>query len=725
MNLRPGWDKVSWGIALNYYRRSIYIGYMKDHSITSREDHSRPFSFVSRCLFSGAFLGLLIGLFEAALLWTTPRVVPLLVPDVGWVIWFLAPLVDMAFFGLAGLMLGLPARRSVHKEVFVAAYAGLAVTFVYLMVKWFHFEIGLHPFHFDMEVVVPSIVYAASFAASLVFLSVTWQRLSGFAERRMSALMKPLVRGVSAAAVVAIAGIGVFTLHPSFSGTTVRAASPPSGAPNIVFIVMDTVRADHLSSYGYSRPTTPNIDRFARTGVLFENAIAASSWTLASHSSMFTGLLPQQHGADFAVPLASNPWTLAEVLRSRGYQTVGFVANDLYLEKGWGTAQGFSNYGDQSGRFWPNLAAVLLGNAVLQPIYQSLDRFDLFDREKASQINRRVYRWYRRPSQHPYFLFINYFDAHVPYVTSGPYEHRFVRPPSKLMRKFYLELVSNHDSVILNARQRDIVKGAYDNCLEYLDDQVGMLLKFLRQSPEWQNTIVIITSDHGDEFGGHGKYNHGRNLYRAVLHVPLIIAGPGVPQGVRISHVVGTRQLFSTVLDLAGHEDTPFSRTSLARFWDPSYKPSSSDDSVVSELIPINDLSARRAMISLTTPGWQYIAHRDGRQELYRWTVDPNEKDNLAASGAEQATMAGLRSRLVSLVSDATGPWLGMAYLGALDGVAGGSRLSLLRPQPFVPGAADNPLRIGMAQAYFKPDDSAPVRPSQSERDLMRSLPYQ
>lgn len=125
------------------------------------------------------------------------------------------------------------------------------------------------------------------------------------------------------------------------------------------------------------------------------------------------------------------------------------------------------------------------------------------------------------------------------------------------------------------------------------------------------------------------------------------------------------------------------------------------------------------------TPEWQYIAHRDGREELYNWTSDPGEKDNLASSAGDQATLDGLRSHLISLVSDATGPWRGMAYLSTLDGVSGGSRLSLLQPLPLMPGSDNGWFRIGMAQAYFKPDDSTPARPARAELDLMRSLPYQ
>ncbi|MCL5005771.1 MAG: hypothetical protein M1404_04495 [Acidobacteria bacterium] len=144
----------------------------------------------------------------------------------------------------------------------------------------------------------------------------------------------------------------------------------------------------------------------------------------------------------------------------------------------------------------------------------------------------------------------------------------------------------------------------------------------------------------------------------------------------------------------------------------------------ISKLVPMVDMDAAHVKVSLTTPQWQYIEHRDGRQELYNWTVDPKEQDNLVASLQEQATLERLHSRLVDLVTDATGPWRGPEYLLAL-GTGNPSQPAALFPKPLQPGNPQNLFRIGMAQAYFQSQPSAPTRPSRSERDLMRSLPYQ
>jgi len=274
-------------------------------------------------------------------------------------------------------------------------------------------------------------------------------------------------------------------------------------------------------------------------------------------------------------------------------------------------------------------------------------------------------------------------------------------------------------------RERASVIAAYDNCIAYLDDQVGQLLKFLSQSPGWKNTIVIITSDHGEEFGDHGFYSHGNDLYREVLHVPLIIAGPGVPQDVRIKHIIGTEELFSTVLDLAGGGNTPFSRYSLARFWNPKFAPQPFDKAVVSELaFPWfwgNNVSA---MISVTTPEWQYIDDSTGRRQLYHWPDDLREQTNLAASVQGQAVVQGLQSQLVETIRNSVAPWRGAEYLLPLGSKSPFLRNVLLTrsPQQMMSGGT---LRVGASQAYFSSEEAwKPPKPSPSQQDLMRSLPY-
>jgi arylsulfatase A-like enzyme len=685
---------------------------------------------VSRFAIISAFAGLLLGIFEAALLRSSPRVEALLIPDIGRVEWFLAPLLDMASFGLWGLLLGWLAARRLGKQrtaMLVAADAAAVVMFVALRIRWLHTRILIKDFAFREDILIPLAWYAVGFGASFLAAHLLWKPALSFASRFRFSLMRFLSYGLGLAAIVAICGIGYFLLRPfpapASSGT--EAAAPP-GSPNIVFIVLDTVRADHLSSYGYSRPTTPNLDRLARQGVLFENAIAPTSWTLASHASMFTGLLPHQHGADWWIPLPPGPRTLAQVLRSRSYDTAGFVANFDYCQKGWGIGRGFEAYDDDSQSLRRNLAGTLVGTALIQPAYQYFCRFDYLERQDAREMNQEVFRWLQSRPRRPYFLFVNYFDTHVPYLTQPPYDHRFGKISNQLVHKLFDDLQGPDPPTGLTPADRAALITGYDNCLAFLDAQVGRLMDTLRNSPEGKNTIIIITSDHGEEFGEQGYYSHGHNLYREVLHVPLIIAGPGIPHGVRVQSLVRTRDLFSTVLDLAAGGKTPFSRDSLARFWNPNFIPRPFDNFVVSELIPIFNESGEKAMISLTTPEWQYIYDSDGRQELYRWTTDPLDQTNLAESSGAQTALQRLQQRLIQVVADSSEPWRGPDYLFAKSAKGSGFFREMIaaRRSPQTLHARKRH-SIGATQTLLGAEEpSIPLSPTTPDRDTLKSLPY-
>ncbi|HVB29807.1 MAG TPA: sulfatase [Terriglobia bacterium] len=677
-----------------------------------------------------ALAGLLLGIFEAALLRTSPYVDFLPIPDIGPVEWYLAPLLDMACFGLWGLLQGWLASRWPRKltlAILVAIDAAAFVAFVVLRLKWLHTRIVIKRYTFGIDILNEKVWFAAGFVVALLAVYWLWEPASKLASRFSFRVLRYLSWGLGLAGVVALCGIGTFLVNPFSGPARVQAESDArSQSPNIIFIVLDTVRADHLSSYGYSRPTTPNLDRLAREGTLFENAIAPTSWTLASHASMFTGLLPHQHGADWAVPLPPGPRMLAQILRSRGYETAGFVANYDYLQIGWGIGRGFETYVDSRQSLRHNLASTLVGTALIQPLYQRYCRFDFLERLHAAGVDKEVFRWFRRRPQHPYFLFINYFDTHVPYYSDPPYDHRFGKVSGKLVHKLFDALQGADPAKGLSAEDRTTLIAAYDDCLAYLDAQVGRLLDFLHTSPEGRNTIIIITSDHGEAFGEQGYYSHGYNLGRELLHVPLIIAGPGIPKDVRIQHLVRTRDLFSTVLDLAGGGKTPFSRESLARFWNPGFTPQPFDNFVVSELVPVFNEGGKKAMISLTTPEWQYIDNSDGRQELYRWTTDPLDQKDLAGSAGAQATMEGLRNQLIQAVAGSSGPWRNQNYLFAGSNKGKSFLDEILNARKTAqPSLSGNPLYIGAAQSIFASEEPVvPSRPPTPDRDTLQSLPY-
>jgi len=671
-------------------------------------------------------VGFGLGLWEAGLLYFHPSVRQFIQVDAANVIWFLAPLTDMTLFGLLGAALGCAAALGKtpsfgRTTAFIAVLFGAAGA----CVGWSgHF---LHTLGANMQVyasakslLFPLVRFAIVFALSWLALR-SWKRASTFFGVGQRWPLKPL--GIAAISVLlALAGGLTFFVGQPW----IRSGGPShdrasAARPNIVLITLDTVRADHLSAYGYSRPTTPHIDRLASQGVLFEDAVAASSWTLPSLASIFTGLLPHQGGANAFRPVNLAWETLAEVLDEHGYTTAGFNANYFYGESGWGLAQGFRVYDDDATSLRYNLSRTLIGRVLVQPVYQAAERYDVFCRRNAQDLNADVFSWLRDSSPRPYFLFINYYDAHGPYLAPAPYDRRFGRTAKFAEHHSPLSGESHAVKRLSAQEQADLVDG-YDDCLNYLDTQVGELLRTIESSPGWKNTVVILTSDHGEAFGEHGVYHHGLDLHEEEIHVPLIFAGRGIPAGVRVASTVETRRLFATVLDLALGAAVPFRRLSVARNWEPGRTAQNSDEVALSELSS-SLVQAGVGTISLMSSQWHYIRSARGAEELYRRTDDPAEKMNLSALPQYQPVLNQMRGHLEEIVAESLNPWLGPEYLLALGRLRPSFASALLtqeqRPgQPHAEG-------VGFAQAYFTPASRAPVPENvPPDKDLLESLPY-
>jgi arylsulfatase A-like enzyme/uncharacterized membrane protein YeaQ/YmgE (transglycosylase-associated protein family) len=682
-------------------------------------------ALLARLTLWGTFLGLGVGLYEAALLYYTPWLPTLPSSDVSGLIWFITPLLDMAFYAILGLAAGWVAslsraRGPQYAVCFAAALVGVMGAHVAWSLKLAH--IWMADLDALKDVKVPLEAFFAVFLGMILLVITRWRAASRLFEADAAWPSKRLAGLVGTVCAGLILGLGVCYHAISTPPTRVRAqAGGPAPRPNIVVIILDTVRADHLSAYGYQRPTTPNIDRFANGGVLFENAVAPCSWTLPTFASILTGLLPHQHGADPVTPLNAAPRTLAEILRDSGYETVGFVANGYGLA-GWGLQQGFDFYDDNSSTLTHNLAPTLVGRALVQPLYHDLIHPDFIFRRNAEELNHRIFSWFERRSGRPYFLFINYFDAHDPYFAPAPFNQRFGKLTNQAAGRLDRGATFPLDPPLTPA-ELDSLIGGYDNSLAYLDHEAGRLLDLLSRSPDWKNTVVIIASDHGESFGEHGMYLHGRDLYyREVLHVPLILVGPTIPSALRLKPLVRLEDLFSTILDLALRGQLPLRRTSLRRFWTPGYQPVSSDDIVVSELIPFLP-DFRPVMISLTTHEWHYLHDSSGRAELYHYSQDPFESENLADRPEHQVTLEKLDRRLRQLEAHSLRPWRGADYLFALNG----PRSSFLHEVAFEPQKwSEIPeMRIGVPQAFFAADAESVGRGEvPAEEELLRSLPY-
>jgi arylsulfatase A-like enzyme len=676
----------------------------------------------------GSTVGLGLGCVEAGFLFFLPRFSGFLRPDVDFVIWFVTPLVDALTGALLGLGLGFIALALKGRESVLRAFGiGLAGAYLSWLLDWFRIGAGVI-FPIRPGVMLLTECFLVTLGAALVV-----QRFS----RRSSAIhisSEPLflstrlgILNVVAACALAsgVVSYAIWNPTPSKADSALNenAGSREPQRPNLILIVLDTVRADHLPCYGYRRHTTPIIDALASRGTLFENAYSPTSWTLASLASILTGLLPHQHGADWAMPLSAGPWTMARILRSEGYETAGFSSNPFYGLGAWRLSEGFDTYVDDRYSIRHNLAATFVGESVLQFLYDHLVCYNQFAQRNAADVNRDVFRWYRhRSAGRPFFLFINYMDPHRPYLPPPPYDSRFGEIPRCLLARLVAPVYRGQAFPAYTNRERQEMVDGYDNSLAYVDNQIRSLLRVVDSQDHTGRTVVIITADHGEGFGEHGTYDHGWNLYREVLHVPLIIEGPGIPKRLRIPNVVATRQLFSTVLGLAMEGNGSVVRTSLARFWKPESRPNPSQVEVVSELAADRYTRQGTASLSLIDSHWQYIENSNGLSKLYDIQGDPLEEHNLVAEPEFRPIANRLRANLKAQIAYSVLPWYGTAYLSALHESGTSLVEEISRKSPEIHSIG---MPIGTAQAEFshsRPPE--PFRPGRAEQDLLRTLPY-
>lgn len=302
----------------------------------------------------------------------------------------------------------------------------------------------------------------------------------------------------------------------------------PGARPNVVLISIDTLRADHLGTYGYARPTSPNIDALARRGVTFERATSPSSWTLPAHASMLTGVSPYRHGATSeATRIRDDVPLLAELLRAHGYHTAAFV-NAPFVSRRYGFARGFASF-DQ--RFEERRSDIAQRQAVITRAVDGLEP--------------------------PFFLFLHFMDVHTPYRPPKQFNVFARDRRSKQVLKdlgeggvLALQRAAREGRLQMSPEARDRLIDLYDGEILALDHYIGELVRAI--DARFPETIVILTADHGEEFLEHGGFGHGDTLFEEVLHVPLIVAGGGLARGVRVGDLVSLVDVPPTILALAG-----------------------------------------------------------------------------------------------------------------------------------------------------------------------------
>lgn len=289
-----------------------------------------------------------------------------------------------------------------------------------------------------------------------------------------------------------------------------RSSAVPGPRPNVLLIVWETTRADHLSAYGYPLRTTPNLDALAREGVLFEQHSSAAPWTLPSVTSIFTGLDPSAHGVrEFEDVLPAKAETLAERMQAQGYHTAALAVNSIF-EANRGLEQGFDHYFGQGDVSGPQL---------LQELQSWLDT---------------------RPTDKPFFLYIHLFEPHCPYDPPDIYQGVFSPRPEatksgrsfsreqweKLFGCFQLPAPGRPGEPVLEI---DPYLSAYDAELHYADHLTGLMLQSFASRGLLDESLVLMSGDHGEEFLEHGDHGHGRSLYQEAVHVPLIVRPNGGP----------------------------------------------------------------------------------------------------------------------------------------------------------------------------------------------------
>ena len=491
-----------------------------------------------------------------------------------------------------------------------------------------------------------------------LFRALTWLLGRMLRSRPASFMLEHLPW--KALGIAAAAGFVLFSLAPPLFSPPSQPPPAPTGkaagnAPNVLMIVLDTARADRFSAYGYENPTTPEIDRIAAEGTLFEQAVSSAVYTLPGHASLFTGAPSSVHGANTPLLyLDSSMTTLAEILSRNGYRTAGF-SNNRWVGTTSSLTQGFLHYEDH-WRFdgFKPLHFLLKICRQMQAYWQR-------DSEAggAAYTLPRVLDWIesvrstgeRDGNPAPFFVFINLMEPHYPVSYKPGFTDGFMDPEDTvrdLLRtnQDFFRVIRDPSAMSPEDYRRYGV--LYDGELRYADHHLGMFLRELERRGLLDNTLLIITSDHGEAIGDHGLMGHRQSVYGELTRVPLILRHPRIqPAGHRVPEPVQTFDIFRTVLDFAGVEEPLPPDAALSRnlLEDPRQ-----DRRIVAEeesaewavqLSPklseqIDPSLVRKRYKAIYDGNLKYIWGTEGVSELYDLARDPRETRNLAPERPEE-----------------------------------------------------------------------------------------
>ncbi len=431
------------------------------------------------------------------------------------------------------------------------------------------------------------------------------------------------VASVMLAGVVVAAAYGFIAEPWQVRRRLAATPAPAAGAPNVLILILDTVRASSLSLYGYSRPTTPMLEAWAQRGVVFDSAYSSAPWTLPSHGTLFTGEPHRALSVNWLTPLDSSQPVLAEAFAAAGYRTAGVSANFFYVTEESGLARGFDHFVDHPRTVRQLLLSSVPGQMVAGKVFGRYEKEREADEMDANVVQTRLRRWIAQPSDRPWFGFLNFFDAHKPYFLP----------------------VTGHPDFGGARTERD----RYDIAIWSIDREIGALLRELESQGILEHTLVVITSDHGEHFGEHGLHGHAQSLYVPLLHVPLLILGPGVPQGVRVRTPTSLEDVAATVQELTGLARPQFPGQSFAACWRAPACGRTDPDTLTAAVQASPERqargpSAKGPLVAVVVDQWHYIRNVEGREELYDLSRDPVERHNLAGDSARSETLGRLRA---------------------------------------------------------------------------------
>lgn len=452
-------------------------------------------------------------------------------------------------------------------------------------------------------------------------------------------LMRGLALGIGACFAMGALGTSI---TGAVRGMMARRALPPApaGAPNVVFLVLDTFRASTMSTYGSTRGLTPALDALAARGTTFEWAMSNAGWTLPAHATLFTGHYQQRLNTDFDRALNTREPVIAEAFAAHGYETAGFVGNLHYTSWESGLARGFQHWEDYPRSWEMVLKSTLHGQTVMVEemlratsrarFLRGLRRKRLMVQPKpegppvqAAEITDRFLSWHRgRDASRPFFAFFNYFDAHRPYLAPAPYAR--------------------------TQADEDTTMAGYERDVRYMDGEIARMLASLDSAGALANTLIVVTADHGEHFGERGLYGHANSVYTRLLHVPLVFVQPGkVPVG-RVSSEVSLRDVPATILELAGLRDATYPGHSLAAVWAGS---SAARSAVIAQHLPSSgrdpaEPASEQGMTAVLDGTWHWVrTMRRAIEEVYRYREDPDEVRSLVGTDSAMHSRDALLDR--------------------------------------------------------------------------------